>query len=114
MVPRSDDEKMFGARLQRGVCEMIPVIRERTQLVAVVLTCDCENRQRDLLELLARGQHRVVVSVGRRVLEYELEIHRRISHERIERFEREMLFVSIQEFRAPEFLIAAKIVLRGS
>ena len=81
MVPRSDDEKMFGARLRRGVCEMIPVIRERTQFVAVVLTCNCENRQRDLLELLTRGQHRVVVSVGRRVLEYALEINRWISHE---------------------------------
>jgi hypothetical protein len=60
---------------------MVPVIRERTQFVAIVLTCNCENRQRDLLELLTRGQHRVVVSVGRRVLEYTLEINRWISHE---------------------------------
>src|SRR6478672_1559409 len=41
MVPRSNDEKMFGARLRRGVCDMIPVICERTQFVAVVLTCNC-------------------------------------------------------------------------
>ena len=81
MVPRTDDEKMFSARLRRGVCEMIPVICERTQFVAVVLTCDCENWQPDFLELLTRGQHRIIVSVSRRVLEYALEINRWISHE---------------------------------
>ena len=58
---------------------MIAVIHERTQFVAVVLACDRENRQRDFLELLTHGQHRVVVSVSRRVLEYALEIEGRIS-----------------------------------
>jgi hypothetical protein len=60
---------------------MISVVRKRTQLVAVVLACDCENRQRDLLELLRRRQHRIIVSVRRRVLEDALEIAGRISDE---------------------------------
>jgi hypothetical protein len=40
MIPRSDDQKMFRAHLRRSVRKMITVIRERTQFVAVVLTCN--------------------------------------------------------------------------
>src|SRR5713101_1755352 len=48
------------------------------------------------------------------MLEDTLKIWGGISDKRIERFKRDVLFVSIQEFRAPEFLIAKKIVLRGA
>src|SRR5262245_21940759 len=47
------------------------------------------------------------------MLKKPLKINGRISYERVERFEREMLLVGVQEFCAPEFLIAKQIILRG-
>jgi hypothetical protein len=47
------------------------------------------------------------------VFEDALKIERRISDKRIERFKRDVLLVSVQEFCAPEFLISKKIVLRS-
>src|SRR5437762_1982933 len=47
------------------------------------------------------------------MVQYALEIKRRISDERIQRFELKMPLVGVQKFRAPKLLIAEKIVLRG-
>src|SRR4029453_11727832 len=48
------------------------------------------------------------------MFENTLEINRRVSNERVERFEREVLLVSVQEFCAPEFLIAEQIILSSA
>ena len=81
VVPRPDDEKMFRARFWWSVREMIPVVRERTQFVAVVLTCDCQDGQCDFLKLLPRRHHCVVVRVDHWVFKDTLEINGRISNE---------------------------------
>src|SRR5215469_14468585 len=102
---------MFLAHFWRSICKMIPIIRECTEFIAVVLTSNCQNGERDFLELLARWQHRVVVRVGHWVFKDALEIDGRISDERIEQFKSSVLVVSIKKFCAPEFLITKEIVL---
>ena len=74
MVPWANDEKMFRPRFRRDVRHMIAIECERAQLIAIVLTCDCQNRQRDLLALLGRRHYRVVVGVGRGMFQDALEI----------------------------------------
>src|ERR1700730_4943824 len=102
---------MFQARFRGRVRDVIAIKGERTQLIAVVLTRDCENRKRDLFELLGSRDHRVVISIRCRMLQNALEIHRWISNERIKRMKRDVLLIGIQKFRTPEFLIAKKIAL---
>ena len=93
---------------------MIAIKCQRAQFIAIVLTGDRENRQGDLLKLLARWNHRVVVGVGDGMFQNALKIHGRISDERIERVERDVFLVSVEEFRAPEFLVGEKILLTGA
>ena len=81
VVPRADDKEMFRSRLRRSVCQVIAIIAQCAQFVTVVLACDCQDRQCDLLELLARGHHRIVVSVWRRMFQGALEIDGWISNE---------------------------------
>src|SRR6266403_2603177 len=93
---------------------MIAIKGKRAQFIAVVLTRDRENGQRDLLQLLARRNHRVVVRVSHWMFEDALKIGGGIPDERIERLKGDVLLVSVQEFCAPEFLIAEKILLSGA
>ena len=79
MVPWTDDEKMFFACLRSGICQMIPVIAKRAKLIAIVLRCDRQDRDSDLLELLACRYHRVVVGIDCGVFDDALKINRRIS-----------------------------------
>ena len=75
MVPRSDDEKMFGARFGRCIRHVITIKCHRAQLVAVVLAGDSQNRQRHFLELFFRRHHGVVIRVGGRMFQDPLKIH---------------------------------------
>jgi hypothetical protein len=67
MVPRADDQKMFRACIGRGIRNVIAIKCHRAEFVAIVLTGDRENWQRDLLELVNRRNHRVIVRVGHRM-----------------------------------------------
>src|SRR5882724_6019747 len=93
---------------------MIAIKRERAEFVAIVLTCDRQNRQRDFLKLLTGWYHRVVVRVSHWMFENALKIGGGISDERIEQLKRDVLLVSVQEFCAPEFLIGEKVLLSGA
>src|SRR5882724_8170336 len=92
---------------------MIAIKSERAELIPVVLAGDRQNRQRDLFELLNCRHHRVVVGVSCRMFQDSLEIHRRISDKRIERFKRNVFLVSVEKFSAPKFLVGEKILLAG-
>ena len=94
---------MFGARFRRSVCSVIAIVAHRAGLIAVVLTGDGEDRQRNFLKLLGVGHHRVVIGVHRRMFQDALKTFGWIADERIERAERDVLFVGIQKFRPPEF-----------
>src|SRR5215475_6665203 len=93
---------------------MIPVITKRAKLIPIVLRRDCQDRDSDLLELLACWHHRLVVRIDRGMLDDALEIDRRISNERVERFKRDMFLVSVEELRSPKFLIIEEILLSGA
>src|SRR5438034_6519213 len=114
MVPWPDYEKMFCTRFRRSVREMIAIKGQCLELVAVVLTGNRQNWQRDFLKLLASWHHRVVIRVGRGMFEDALEIRGRIADKRIESLEGDMFLVGIQKFAAPELLIAGKILLSGT
>ena len=58
-----------------------PIKRHRTKLIAVVLAGDRQNRQREFLELIDGRDHRVVVSVGSRMLQDSLKANGWISDE---------------------------------
>src|ERR1700730_6828393 len=111
MVPRADDEKMFRPRLRRGVRHVIAVKCKRTQFVTVVLARDCQYRLCDLLKLFMRREHRIIVRIDHGMFEDTLEIFRRVTDKRVEVFESDVLFITVEKFRAPEFLITEKIVL---
>ena len=84
VVPWANDQKMFRARLRRSIRGMIAIKRERAEFVAIVLTCDRQNRQRDFLKLLTGWHHRVVVRISHWMFENALKIGGGISNERIE------------------------------
>src|ERR1700736_5088324 len=93
---------------------MIAIKSKRPHFIAVVLPRDGQNRERDLLILLNARCHGVVVSVGCRMLDDALEICRWISDERVQRFEGNVLFVSLEIFAMPKLLVAEQVLLAGA
>src|SRR5204862_2260201 len=113
VAPRPNDEKMFRARFGRRVRHVITIKCHRAKLIAIVLPRYGQDRQRHFFELLLRWHHCVVVRVGGRMLQNALKVLRRITDERVERAEGDMLLVSLEKFCPPEFRVAEKILLTG-
>src|SRR6266511_5439636 len=90
---------------------MIAIKRERPEFISIVLPSQGQDWQRDLLELIDRRHHRIVVSVRRRMFKNALKICRWISHKRIQRLEGNTFLVGLQKFRTPKFLVGEEILL---
>ncbi len=67
VIPRPNNEKMFGALFGRRVRNVIAIVTHRAGLIAVVLTGDGQDRLRNLFELVGGGHHRIVIGVDRRM-----------------------------------------------
>ena len=103
VIPWSDEKEMFRAHLRGCIGQMIAIKSERAKFVTVVLASDGENRKRYFCELLPGRHHGLVVGVHHWVVNNPLKIHRWISNKTVERFERDVLAVSVQKFSTPKF-----------
>src|SRR2546430_10921735 len=96
---------MLRVCFRRSGGEMVAIVSQRANFVAVILPGDSENRERDFGELLAGWHHRVIIVVDHWVCDYALKIRRRITDDAIQAFERNVLLVSFEKFRAPKLRV---------
>src|SRR5687767_11239573 len=105
MVPRTDDQIMARASFWSCVLQMLTIVLERSQLIAIVSTGDGEDRQGYASVLIRRGAETVPEGIALWMRNPFLKRWRRIAKKRIECIEGSTLLEPRPELATPERLV---------
>src|SRR5579864_6816582 len=105
---------MVLLRLRRPVFHVAFVVCESARLVTIVMAGDRQNRKRNALVLLWAGHHRIVVRTRNGMLQPLLKHGRRIPHDTVVFFERQMTVVIFAHLRSPERCVSEQIGIAGN
>src|SRR5215472_99586 len=114
MIPRTDDQVMLRLGLPRSILHVPLVKRKRPRLVSVVMSRDRQDSHTQLFVLLRTRHHRIVIIVGRRMLEPLLEYRRRIAHPLVVFLKCAVRLVHFPGFCRPKRIIPEGLLIPGS